>query len=115
MGLRGPAPKPTAVRKLEGNPSRRPFPENEPVYAPGIPVKPKKISSGASAIWDELVGEMAAASVLRRVDRRALWQLSEDEAMLASAYEGIWSMAAAIRKEAKAQGKRLQNGEIMML
>ena len=115
MGLRGPAPKPTELRRIEGNPSRRPLPLNEPQFAPGIPSKPKKISRAASGVWDELVGEMASAAILRRVDRRALWQLSEDEAMLASAYEGIWSMASAIKREAKAQGKRLQHGEIMML
>src|SRR6266702_5686872 len=115
MGLRGPAPKPTELRRIEGNPSKRPLPLNEPQYALGSTSKPKKISAAASDIWDELVGEMSAAAILRRVDRRALWQLSEDEALLASAYEGIWSMARAIRKEAKAQGKRLQQGEIMML
>lgn len=115
MGLRGPAPKPTALRKLEGNPSKRPLPQNEPQYAPGVPSKPKKISRAASPIWDDLVDQMAAAAVLRRVDARALWQLAEDEALLANAYEGIWSMAAAIKREAKAQGKRLQQGEIMAL
>jgi phage terminase small subunit len=115
MGLRGPAPKPTGIRRLEGNPAHRPLPENEPQYAPGIPERPKKISAAATQIWDELISEMAAASILRRVDRRALWQLSEDEALLSSAYEGIWSMARAIKREAKAQGKRLEHGEIMML
>jgi phage terminase small subunit len=115
MGLRGPAPKPTALRKFEGNPSKRPLPQNEPQYPPGTPAKPKKISRAASPVWDELVEQMAPAAILRRVDRNALWQLAEDEAILASAYEGIWSMAAAIKREAKAQGKRLDQGEIMAL
>jgi P27 family predicted phage terminase small subunit len=115
MGLRGPAPKPTALRKLEGNPSKRPLPLNEPQYPPGVPTKPKKISKRASPIWDELVDQMAPAAILRRVDRMALWQLCEDEAILANAYEGIWSMANAIKREAKAQGKRLDQGEIMAL
>jgi phage terminase small subunit len=114
MGLRGPAPKPTEVRRYEGNPSRRPLP-NEPYYPPGLPAKPKKISAPASAIWDELVDEMAATAVLRRVDKRALWQLAEDEALLASAYDGIWNMARAIKREAKAQGKQIHQGEIWAL
>lgn len=105
MGLRGPAPKPTEVRRLEGNPSHRPLPANEPYYPPGIPAKPTKISAAASAIWDELVDGMAVSAVLRRVDRRALWQLAEDEALLASAYEGIWSMAADIKRQAKDEAK----------
>jgi hypothetical protein len=73
------------------------------------------MSSGARVIWDELIAEMMPASILRRVDKRALWQLAEDEAILASAYEGIWSMARAIKREAKSQGKKLEHGEIMML
>lgn len=115
MGIRGPAPKPSGIRRIEGNPAHRPLPLNEPQYRPGLPTKPKKISTAASGVWDELVEEMASAAILRRVDARALWQLSEDEALLANAYQGIWSMAAAIKREAKAQGKRLQHGEIMVL
>jgi hypothetical protein len=115
MGLRGPAPKPTAVRRIEGNPSRRPFPKNEPQYALALPSKPRKMSAPARVVWDELVSEMAAASVLRRVDARALWQLCEDEAILSSAYSGLWKMARAIKGEAKAQGKDLKADEVWVL
>jgi phage terminase small subunit len=115
MGVRGPAPKPSALRRLEGNPSKRPFNDHEPQYTPGVPAKPRKMSKAASGMWDTLVDEMAAAAVLRTIDQRALWQLSEDEALLESAYQGIWSMARAIKREAKAQSKTLPHGEIMAL
>jgi hypothetical protein len=115
MGARGPAPKPTDLRKLEGNPSRRPLPANEPQYAPGLPQKPQRISDGASALWDELVGEMVGAAVLRRVDARALWHLCEDEALIAKAYAGIWKMVRALQKKAKAQGSELPGGAVMSM
>jgi P27 family predicted phage terminase small subunit len=115
MGLRGPAPKPTAVRQAEGNLSRRPLPANEPQYEPCLPAKPKTLSPSARRVWDELVDEMASASVLRRVDQRALAQLSEDEALIVDAYTGLWKMAAAVRRKAKAEGKTLPAGALLAL
>lgn len=115
MGARGPAPKPTAIRRFEGNPSRRPFPANEPQYPPGIPDKPKKMSRGARPFWDELVEEMVGTGVLCRVDKRALWQLSEDECLLSEAYAGIWKMVSTIERQAKREGKKLPAGAIFQI
>ena len=115
MGLRGPAPKPTGVRILEGSRAHRPLPENEPQYTPGVPRKPKKISRYAKLVWDELVAEMEPANVLRSVDQRALWQLAEDEALLAEAYAGLWKMVRALQDKAKSEGKELPGGPLFAL
>jgi len=115
MGLRGPAPKPTAVRKLEGNPSRRPLPENEPQYALGVPTRPKKMSRQARAVWDELVGEMQYTGLLCHVDQRALWQLAEDEAILSEVYSGIWQMVAALEKKAREEKKKIPGGALFAI
>lgn len=115
MGQRGPAPKPTGARIIEGKRAHRPLPENEPQYPPGVPAQPKKMSRPAKAIWDELVGEMAAANILRAVDQRALWQLAEDEALLADAYAGIWKTARAIHTKAKSEGRELPGGPLFAL
>jgi phage terminase small subunit len=115
MGARGPAPKPTELRKLEGLAAHRPLPQNEPKYRPGLPDKPKRMSPGAKKIWDELVDEMAGALILRSVDQRALWHLCEDEAILEEAYAGIWKMVAALKKKAKAEGKELPAGAVMSM
>jgi phage terminase small subunit len=114
MGARGPAPKPTAIRKIEGNPSRRPMPR-EPRYPVDTPAKPRRISKEASKVWDELVGQMRTAELLRQTDGRALWHLAEDEALLTEVYDGIWKMAAALKDEAASQGKLLPAGEMMAL
>lgn len=70
MGLRGPPPKPTAIRVLEGNPSRRPLPTNEPkptrltrIDPPDdLPEEGKKVFS---ALSQELIncGVMTAVDV----------------------------------------------------
>src|ERR1035441_1170657 len=74
LGLRGPPPKPTRIRMLEGNRARRPLPANEPQYPPGVAERPSGMSSGGKKIWDTLVREMAASGVLRTVDALALMQ-----------------------------------------
>jgi P27 family predicted phage terminase small subunit len=113
MGLRGPAPKPTDLRRLEGNLSHRPLPGREPRFEAGLPEKPKRMSAPAKKVWDELVDEMAGAAVLRRVDKRALWQLAEDEALLAEAYAGFRKTVSAIDRKAAAEGKELPGGPVM--
>ena len=115
MGARGPAPKPTGIRQLEGNPSRRPLPPKEPQYPIGLPVKPKRMSPAAKKIWDELVDEMEGALILRSVDQRALRHLCEDEALVEEAYAGIWKMVRALKKKAKEEKKELPAGALMSL
>jgi P27 family predicted phage terminase small subunit len=113
--MRGRLPKPSAIRKLEGNPGHRSLPANEPQYPPGLPEKPKRMSLAAKRVWDELVDEMAGTAVLRRVDKRALWQLCEDEAILTEVYESLWKMAEMLKKKAEAEGKALPAGPLAAL
>lgn len=115
MGLRGPAPKPTALQRLEGNPGKRKLPINEPEYDLGLPLMPEHISAGAREVWDELIAEMAGAAVLRRVDKRALWHLAEDEALLEQVYRGVWEMAELLKKKAAAENKTLPGNAIFAL
>jgi phage terminase small subunit len=115
MGSRGPAPKPTDLRILEGNLARRPLPAKEPQYPAGLPIKPKRMSPGARRIWDQLVDEMAGAYILRSVDQRALWHLCEDEALIEEAYAGIWKTVRELKKKAKAEGKVLPAGAVMAM
>lgn len=84
MGKRGPKPKPTAIRVLEGNPSNAPFNEREP--------KPLKIKTleyvdwmlpgceymiadtfplgdVTRLVWDKMAPELVRLGVLTEVDR----------------------------------------------
>src|SRR4029077_12362774 len=55
MGLRGPAPKPNAIRIAEGNPARRPINTDSPQFAAGEPQQPAGMSPEARREWRRLV------------------------------------------------------------
>ncbi len=54
MGLRGPKPKPTALRIIEGIPGPQPHNPDEPQPA-GIPVCPDHLSEDAKSKWQEIM------------------------------------------------------------
>lgn len=72
MGRRGPAPKPTALRVLEGNPSHRPLPNREPKPLKGRPRCPSWLSDEAKKTWRELVPQLEAMGLLTRADGHLL-------------------------------------------
>lgn len=82
MGLRGPAPQPTAIRQLNGNPSRRPLNEREPKPLLGQPRTPKGLSRRARAEWRVLSEQLLQMGVLAEVDGVALGLLCNDIAEL---------------------------------
>ena len=67
MGLRGPAPKATNMRILEGNPSRRPFNDEEPQPDPGAKC-PYWVTTGAREIWEEIAPILEGCGVLTEAD-----------------------------------------------
>lgn len=65
MGVRGPRPKPTAIRKREGNPGKRGLNSAEPVFAAaGVPEPPAWLLDLAKTEWRRVAPELAAAGVL---------------------------------------------------
>jgi P27 family predicted phage terminase small subunit len=69
---RGRRPKPTALRRIEGNPGRRPFNANEPVPPDGLPSCPEHLSIVAAAEWDRVAKTLYDMGVLTTIDRAAL-------------------------------------------
>lgn len=91
MGARGPAPKPTALRVLEGNPSHRPLPANEP--KPEVPAKapspPKGLLPAARAEWKRLAPKLIALGVLTEVDMGAFAAMCQNYAYYLAADQEI--------------------------
>lgn len=56
MGKRGPKPKPPALDRLDGNPSRRP--KGDGVLAQGQPTCPAYLGSYARAVWKRIAASM---------------------------------------------------------
>lgn len=115
MGVRGPAPLPTAIRVLEGNRSRRPLPANEPRYKIRPPKRPADLSPAARKIWNQLVAQMTPVGVLRSVDGLALAQLCEDQALLDTLRQGLLKMATQYREKAAKEGKVLPGNEMIAI
>ena len=72
MGRRGPPPKPTRLRVLQGNPSKRPINENEPQPRKDTPRCPAWLSEEAKKVWRRIVPELRRMGILTVVDGDAL-------------------------------------------
>lgn len=68
MGARGPAPKATNMRILEGNPSRRPINTDEPQPESGA-VCPYWVTDGARQVWDEVAPILINCGILTVADQ----------------------------------------------
>ena len=93
MGRRGPLPKPTAQRKIEGNPRRRPMPINEPApaKAPELPPAPGHLSPLAQTVWRTIGQALFDADLLTLADYHAL-------EMYCAAYSAWRQMLAEINE-----------------
>ena len=87
MGRRGPPPKPTSVKRWEGNPGKRPINEREPQPTTGTPRCPSWLRKEAKAVWRRMVPELRRMKVLTTADGEALasfcqayvrWQEAEE-------------------------------------
>ncbi|SEN72572.1 phage terminase, small subunit, putative, P27 family [Loktanella fryxellensis] len=70
--MRGRKPKPTAIRRLEGNPGKRGWNAAEPVPREGCPECPDHLSDEARREWNRVADAMHAMGVLTIIDRAAL-------------------------------------------
>lgn len=77
MGARGPAAKPTELRKLQGNPGKRPLPKAEPRPGERMPSAPRWMSTEAKRQWKRLAPRLHAAGLLTEVDGLGLAMLCE--------------------------------------
>lgn len=72
MGRRGPPPKPTALKILNGNAGKHRLDGREPQPAVGTPHCPEWMSEEARRVWKRLVPQLRAMKVLTLVDADAL-------------------------------------------
>jgi P27 family predicted phage terminase small subunit len=67
----GPPPKPTALKKSQGNPGKRALNKNEPNFS-GSPECPKWLCKEAKAEWKQVTSELEHLNMIRSVDKAAL-------------------------------------------
>ena len=66
--MRGRKPKPTAIRKLEGNPGKRTFNADEPEFEATLPSAPDHLSKRAKKEWARAGKLLLDANVLTEAD-----------------------------------------------
>jgi len=70
MVMRGRKPKPTAAKRLAGNPGRRRLNENEPqIKSKKLPSCPRHLDKEARKEWRRLAKQLAEAGILTEIDR----------------------------------------------
>jgi P27 family predicted phage terminase small subunit len=69
---RGRKPKPTATKKLEGNPGKRKLNDAEPRPAATKPACPKHVQGEARKEWNRVSKDLHAAGLLTKIDKAAL-------------------------------------------
>ena len=89
--MSGPPKKPTKLRILEGNPSKRPLPKNEPEPDPTMPQCPDWLMDDAKHEWKRVAPELNRIGLLTIIDQTALagycqsyarWKKAEEEIKL---------------------------------
>jgi len=79
--------KPTNLRVLEGNPGKRPIPENEVKPKPVMPICPKMLKGEALEEWNRISVKLQELGLLTEIDNAALaaycqcyarWMQAED-------------------------------------
>jgi len=70
--IRGQKPKPTAIRRANGNPGKRGYNKAEPVAPDAQPRCPSHLSPAAQKEWRRLANSLHRMGVLTTVDRAAL-------------------------------------------
>jgi len=72
MGKRGPKPKPTKLKLVEGNPGHRNMNKREPKPTNAIPSCPRQLSATARAEWKRVSAILHRNGLISLLDRAAL-------------------------------------------
>lgn len=72
MAGRGPAPKPTPLKVLAGNPGHQKLNRSEPKPRPVAPKCPSWLDKGARAEWRRIAPELERIGLLTTIDMAAL-------------------------------------------
>jgi P27 family predicted phage terminase small subunit len=97
--MRGPKPKPTALKRLAGNPGKRKLNDDDLKAPPGCPDCPADITGLARDEWIRITAELNALGMLTKCDRAAL-----------ATYCGLYEQALNLKKIIKKKGLILKDG-----
>lgn len=82
-------PKPTALKVIEGNPGKRPLPENEPKPMPKAPRMPRNLDKRAKETWKRLAPKLERMGLLCETDGQSFANLCQIHGRLVAIREFI--------------------------
>ena len=94
--MAGRKPKPTAIKKLEGNPGKRKLNTKEPIPAKGMPECPEWLLPEAKREWERLADLMNQMGVLTEVDMAAFAAYCQSYARWKEAQEHITDVSLRV-------------------
>ena len=94
---RGRKPKPTAIRRADGNPGKRGYNGAEPAPPEGMPDCPLHLSDLAQEEWQRIAGTLYGMGVLTTVDRAALAACCQAYGRWAEAEEKLKDMPVMLK------------------
>ena len=97
--MAGRKPKPTALKKLEGNPGKRKLNTKEPVPGKGMPDCPKWLLPESKVEWDRLCVKLSEMGVLTEIDMAAFAAYCQSYARWKEAQEHIDSEGSTFETE----------------
>ncbi len=100
MGKRGPAPKPTKLKLLQGTFRNDRAVVNEPAPEADLPKCPTFLKGEARREWKRIVPELAALQLISRIDRAAL-----------CGYCTAWETMVESDKVVQAEGTTIRNAK----
>ncbi len=89
MSRKGPAPKPTALKQLQGNPGRRPVNDREPKVDVSLPEAPSHLDAGAVREWNRIAPILEKMGCLSEGDRGALAGMCSTWSLYVNAMESF--------------------------
>lgn len=109
-----PKPRPTKMKVLEGNPSRRPLPDNEP--QPDVPISvpsaPEYLTDNAKEEWDTLAAPLHRLGLLTEVDIPIFEMYCQARGNFISAVEELKVSTLTIKTD---KGNEIQNPVVGVL
>jgi P27 family predicted phage terminase small subunit len=100
--MAGRKPKPTAIKKLAGNPGKRPLNENEPKPGPANVKMPRGVlPKYGQKLWRSLAGRLVELGVLTEIDLPAFEMMCLHYALTRQALDDVEKNGLTIQEEGK--------------
>jgi P27 family predicted phage terminase small subunit len=94
--MRGRRPKPTRLRKLEGNPGKRPINPDEPEPPAGIVACPEYLDASGKREWGRIYPLLTASKILTELDATALGAYCQEYSKWIAAEEKVKKLGSIV-------------------